>query len=332
MPTTTTSTIGSGGDYTTLQAWEDDMTADLVSADEQAVGECLDQNFNSSSNILTIAGHTTDATRNIILTTNGTASFKDKAGVRTTALAYNASNGTNITCSTGYVELITVDDSFVTIRGLQISHTGSGGAEAVIDSQVANNTFEKNIVFSARRMIQTRAGSNIISNNLFQYNAGGTAVYADGGGGTQQVRNNTFVCAGTAAGIGVFVTYTTVACVNNAFFNLTSVTSVSGGGSLAGSDYNATDDSSFPVGSNNVTSLTFADQFESATNDFRAASTGDLQSGTPDATYAPDDITDLTRDATTPWIGAWEVAAAGGANPKGVFGMALDGPLRRVVY
>ena len=34
MPTTTTKTIGSTGDYSTLQAWEDACPANLVTADE----------------------------------------------------------------------------------------------------------------------------------------------------------------------------------------------------------------------------------------------------------------------------------------------------------
>ena len=113
---------------------------------------------------------------------------------------------------------------------------------------------------------------------------------------------------------GVRAVYATIKTVNCAVFGFTDGWETSTGASYTGSDYNATDDTTVPVGSNNVTSLTFADQFESTTNDFRAVDTGDLQAGTPDATNSPDDISGLTRDATTPWIGCWEVE---GAAPSG---------------
>ncbi len=313
MATTVTSVIdsGGGGDYTSLINWAAALPANLVTSDEQHVAECIDETYSSGSTLLTLSGHTTDATRNIIVTTNGTASFKDKAGVRSTALLYNASNGTAIVCTGGYTKAFAISDDFVTIRGLQFSHTSGSGAEAVIsfDSGADSGVVDKCIVKGARRLVKFGATSGVIKNSLLQLNGGGTGVYSDFN--PVQVRNCTIVNVGAAAGTGLNAdSGSTIVAVNNALFNLSTYTT----GTFTGSDYNATDNSTFPAGSNNVTSLTFADQFENTSTDFRAVSTGDLQAGTPDSTYAPDDISDQDRDDTTPWIGCWEVAGGGGGS------------------
>ena len=55
--------------------------------------------------------------------------------------------------------------------------------------------------------------------------------------------------------------------------------------------------------------LTFANQFQSTTADFRTKAGNGLQAGLPDATNAPLDISQTTRSGTTPTIGAWEHSA-----------------------
>lgn len=63
MPTTVTKTIkSSGGDYTTLSAWEAANQADLTATDEIRQAECYTFVDNSTTNI---TGWTTDATRYI---------------------------------------------------------------------------------------------------------------------------------------------------------------------------------------------------------------------------------------------------------------------------
>lgn len=49
-------------------------------------------------------------------------------------------------------------------------------------------------------------------------------------------------------------------------------------------------------------------------------------------TYGGETATLTGNNQASTVVAAFKAAAAGGTNPKGVFGMALDGPFRRVVY
>jgi len=69
MPTTITKTIrASGGDYTTLSAWEAALPASLVANDECHVAECYNDWPSGLNDAVTISGPTTDATRFIKVT------------------------------------------------------------------------------------------------------------------------------------------------------------------------------------------------------------------------------------------------------------------------
>jgi len=77
MPTTVVKSIkASGGDYTTVAAWESSEQGDLVTADEIQKGELYDETY---TGLATIDGSTTDATRYMIISVaegnrhNGTA-------------------------------------------------------------------------------------------------------------------------------------------------------------------------------------------------------------------------------------------------------------------
>ena len=67
MATTVTKTIrASGGDYTTVSAWEagrQAANANLVTADVIEVGECYDDWETGLANTCTISGFTADSTR-----------------------------------------------------------------------------------------------------------------------------------------------------------------------------------------------------------------------------------------------------------------------------
>lgn len=68
MPTVVIKTLrASGGDYTTMSAWEAGEQADLVAADEQHVLECYDDWAGGLADFVFIQGWTTDATRNIVV-------------------------------------------------------------------------------------------------------------------------------------------------------------------------------------------------------------------------------------------------------------------------
>lgn len=323
MPTVVTKTIGATSspvtpDYTTLQAWEDALPANLVSADEQHIGECLDQG--TFTGALEISGQTTDATRNIILRCASGASFKDKSGVRTTALRYNTSNGVAIETS-GIA--VTCGVQYTRFEGLQVKRTAYSGTLG-FSITMANGDVNQ-CILHGHQVLNMNNTTTKIRNTLFEVPSGSN----NGPMGQCPLYGCTIVSVGNNGTNGFVSSYNAMVAKNCAVFGFANFAN---GTPAAGSDYNATDLSSAVTGTHNVTSLTFSDQFESITNDFRAKSTGSLDlNGTPDSTNTPDDITGLTRHASTPTIGCWEVEAAGGATPKNVFGKMLSGPFGGVI-
>lgn len=319
MPTTVTSKIGATNspttmDYTTLQAWEDACPANLVTDDKIWRGECYDQGeFTGTGVLLTISGTTTDATRYVELTCAAGASFNDKAGVRSNALYYNASGGVAIRRTSGYGFTISNLVNYTRLNNLQIKKDLGNGAPIGPGSSQQGTWIDRCILHLATSLASiclnlTTTGSvkHLVSNSLIlgksanvhctvyssaAYNC--TCISTDGlgtnysttGYGTGTVKN----CAGFGA--GAFLT-----------------------GTPAYADYNASDIAGLG-GAHSLSSLTFADQFVSTTNDFRTVDTGSLDgAGTPDATYAPTDISNTTRHASTPTIGCWEVVAAAAAS------------------
>lgn len=323
MPTVITKTVAATSspttpDYTSLQAWEDAITADLVAADEQHVGECLNQGeFTVAGTVLTISGQTTDATRNIILRCAAGASFNDNANVRTNALRYNASNGvairttgaaynTIISVQTAWTRLddLQIDGSAVTTTGISIGAVGCVISKCIIDTTglAASNGIV--IAYSSATPATVVNCLLLTGREGISFNSYTTVNHVIAG--NTLVANNSSMRAFTISNSSRPIITNCGVFGYGAFNNGTEGT---------GTGFNATDLASAP-GSNNLTSLTTADQFENSANDFRAASTGDLQAGTPDSTNLPDDISNFDRDDTTPWIGCWEVEAAGFLNRR----------------
>lgn len=307
MPTTTKTIAATSSpttpDYSTLQSWEDASTVDLAAAAEIWLGQCLDQG--TFTGTLLIDGHTTDANGYLNLTCGTGASFADKAGVRTTALRFNTANGVSVESNIP----ITISDNFTRVRGIQARnnsgyHTAIDIAASVENCRV-DDFIAKNGTGSSNACVMSRMPSNVFANGLIENaSAGNNGVMSQG-----QLYNCTIVNnAGSPSGIGATSGYSSLKMVNCAIFGFG--TSYSGT-AASGSGFNATDKAE-TFGSNCLQSLTYANQFENSTNDWRAISTGNLQAGTPDATNAPDDISGQDRDDTTPWIGCWEVAGGGG--------------------
>ncbi len=220
--------------------------------------------------------------------------------VRTTALLYNTAGGATV--ENGNSITITQDNTFVI--GLQIKCTYASSTKAL---KVNNpGCFLQNCILVNGVNNQIGSGTLTLDNCLLQTSNSTTLA-----GGRLSLFNCTLVnTAGTPAGTAIAPGYNNLAkVVNCAVFGFTTFADKT---LIAGSDYNATDLSSAGAGTHNQTSLTFASQFVSSTTDFRAVNTGSLKNGTPDSTNAPLDISGQTRDATTPYIGCWEVAAAAG--------------------
>jgi hypothetical protein len=120
----------------------------------------------------------------------------------------------------------------------------------------------------------------------------------------------------STSGTGILGNYSPLPIIKNtAIFGFTNADSSWN----ASSDYNGTSDSTLATGSNNQTSLTYANQFENtgataANSDFRLKAGATLidtgtSSGMPSV-----DIVNQTRSGSYD-IGAWEVQSAATGNP-----------------
>lgn len=299
----TTKTIGTlgGEDYSTVAAWLAAMPANLVTDGHRQVGLLSNQKFTAG---VTITGLTTNASNYVYLKCASGASFRDQAGVRTTALHYNPANGATIEAGAGAISTF-VD--FTLIEGLQLKDTGYA---SVLALQGANCIVRDCIITSAvgGRQAGGDSSGQLWANCLFEYGSGTSAA----GDGCLRVIGRvefcTFVCTTTSTSANaIHLPYNVGIVKNCAVFGFTTFTD---GTPAAGSDYNATDLASAVTGTHNQTSLAFSAQFVSTTVDFRSKSTGGLKNGTPDTGFATDDISGQSRDATTPYIGAWEASAS----------------------
>lgn len=316
MPTTVVSSIGTTGrDYSTLQAWEDACPANLVTSDQIWKGECYnDSEFTAG---LVMSGTTTDATRYQWLTVAAGHSFKDNASVRENALFYSQANGVGISVGSGGArphEIILAQTNYALVERLQVKRTASANYEA-------GRTVE---------LLYSSAGGQTLRDCILAVTGGGGDRYVVSPGGNKMVNclvYSTVACCGVVLDEGGSVLNCTVigasgsdlslvcsyfygTIKNTALFGYSSGVSTS---STTGWDRNATDYSSLG-GTNTLTSQTFANCFESTTNDFRLKSGSPLIGvGNTDATNAPNDISGTARDAGTAGdIGCWEYTAGGG--------------------
>lgn len=319
---TVTKTIGtSSRDYSTLQAWEDALPANLVTDGNAQVGECYnDSEFTAR---VSISGQTTDSTNSITLKCASGQSFRDHADRLTNRLAYNQANGVAVRTTTGYASaVIVVTSNNVLIDGLQIKATGTqtpalnatGTANVVrnciISAVARNNTND----FVAR---VSGSSSNLIANSLVIADASNSCTGVSIVSGANAV-NCTVVRPSnrTAGGKAFHAAYNTSTVKNCAIFGF-SVTST---GTYASDGHNVTDHTAAPGSTGNVTSATYANQFVqsstgSSVEDFRIVGTGaDLDdAGVTDTTNIPagDDIVGQTRST---WdVGCWEYVASAAA-------------------
>lgn len=315
MATTVTSSIGSAGgrDYSTLATWEAACPANLVTSDQIWRGECYnDSEFVVAGTPLTISGITTDATRYIILTAAAGQSFQDHASVRTNPLYYDATKGVGIRSTGSYNRVIDVLCDNVHLSRLQIQAPDDSQAKGVFFNTQNDCTVTDCIIHAREVTPFTVAPNGIIFTNCLLIMRGAGKIIGLGGGNGNRFEFCTIIGSGGSSDAGS-IGYATLTVENCAIFNFATGFSTTTGGTLAGG-FNCTDLASAP-GSSNQVSKTFSAQFESTTNDFRAKSGGDLANGTPATGYATTDISGTTRNATTPYIGAWELVSGSTVKP-----------------
>ncbi len=321
MPTTVISSIGTASrDYSTLQAWDDDCPADLVSADEIWRGEGYnDSEFTSGY----AAGSVTqDATRYKELTTAAGQSFSDNASVRTNALRYNVSNGCGHRVNSNYSGAFG-GVGLGKLSRWQIANDGTGGACAgpTVGPQEA-----RDLICEARAGGGGAVGvgpQGLVVNVLavaYGSGVGFTGGAAYGGGATVFIGCAAMRPTDVSSAGRTGFSSAGGSCVLTSCVSFGSATPASAGGWSGSSSYNATEASSGLPGSNNQHSVTYtaATPFEQASSggalDFRAIAATDLDgNGFLDATNAPEDISNSTRPSS-PTIGVWELSPASGGS------------------
>jgi len=318
MPTTITSTIGTGGDYSTLQAWEDAAPANLVTSDQVWRGECFNQTFAPGGTAITFAGSTSDATRYKELTAAAGASFVDDADARTNALRYNTANGAAIENTTnGYASAISVQEGFVRINRLQISsirdcvNNGSGDGSLWLNQIIAHTSSTG----GSPPVLLGRNNGKITNSLVYRTGSSTTALLSTFQ--TVTAVNVTLAAASdrTAATNAVTQSYPSSAVFRNvAAFGCTNALNSS---SSTTSTTCRTSAASPPSGWSTVAYDTSTGSgFEATTAsgfDARLKSTSALiDVGTTDATNAATDIVGFARPGGSSYdVGAWEFGAGG---------------------
>lgn len=315
MTTTVTSTIGTGGTYTTLQAWEDAAPANLVTADQVWQGACKNQTFSGSITLLTMSGSTSDATRYKELTTDTGASFRDNASVQSNALMYNTANGAAITSSVTFGVVVQLNENFARLTGLQVAATSSTGQAVSASGSTAQINFSILEANGTKTLFASATGTRVLNSLVVQRT--GAVLIADFFTSVAAV-NTTFVIPSdkTAVNGAIRVQYPSGATFKNcAFFGCTDV------GTTTSTTYTTcyTDDATPPTGCTTVAYDTSTGSgFQGTTDaarDFRLKSTSALINvGTTDSTNAPIDIAGTARPSGASYdVGAWEYVSGGGS-------------------
>ncbi len=333
MTTTVVKTIGSGGDYATVALWISylNITPNLVSADNIQQGQLMNQEFSGSGTVVDFSSTslTTDATRYVELTTASGASFRDNAGVRTNPLLYNASNGAGIRGTTsGYTLSVGLFDLHLT--NLQVlGDTGSAGV--LLTGGGITKLTCSNCIFGGTEVVLQGTSGSATLNNCLIYNSNGAnnrAMVNNGAGGTTTLNDCTLVVP-SGVSVANFVECSsstlTLTFTGSALFGVTTAF-LSGGGSATVTYNHVATNLGVPSGTGNIGSLTYANQFVSNVNDFRQHATLSGLHGTGVTIGGiTTDISGLTRNVSTPDIGAWELSGGGGGGGGTGGGLLLFG-------
>lgn len=325
----THSIAASGGDFSTVQAWEDDIPGTLT---EQRIGECNNEEFLVAAGVVNFSAHTTTSSFDIVLRCQTGDAFNDNANVRTNLLRYNASNGAGLRCTDAYACTIRVSGAIghLTVQNLQLRSDAPGSTPACIfydNFHACTLHLWKNIIADGNNAsISIATFSNAGASDVIRVVNGLFINRSTGGDG---IRNNAgdnqyIHCATvrpnniTAGGVGFMRVYGTPIMTNCAVFGYSTTSSTGYSGS---SSNNATNLASGLPGSSNQHSVTYNDTTpfvlsddanpSPGIDDWRLADNANslINNGVLDATNAPNDISNTVR-ANPPEIGVWELVAA----------------------
>lgn len=278
MATVITKTLkATGGDYTTMTAWEAAMQSDIVTADESHVLECYNDWPSGLVADTVITGWTTDATHTITITVPESERHN---GIPGSGFFLLQPTRWNITLDLG--------QSYITVEWVDLSGTDTGTNGASLIKVGYTDTSQNNNILNC--ILKRLGGSNaligcggiesagiVVKNSLFL----GTSALTDGIATARfthgaVLENNTIDVSRNAIILGVesLLTENLIHCNNNV--------AVSGGvvqdyaGNTTGSN-NAAHDTSFSVLSlGTITDVTTAEFVDAANDDYHLASGSQL--------------------------------------------------------
>ena len=300
----TDSTVGAGQTYTTLQAWEDAAPATLTSIWRGIIQANSDDFDGSTSVLLTMAGSTSTASLYKELTVLAGESFVDHASASTNALDWNTANGASLTTSKSYGGTVAITEPYARIKRIMVRNTSTGGRAFETGSGTGIEVDQ--CIFDGNRgaaMVNVAAPGIKVSSSLFIQRASAATSIIRIGSGSSNFYNCTFVVpsGASAATNCIDESYASGTLKSCAMFGVTGVSDDSG------MSYTTCHTDSADVETGVTSSLTYANQFENTTNDWRVKSGADLiDGGTYDATNAPVDIIDTAFGSGTTDSGCWE--------------------------
>jgi len=317
MPTTIVKTVGTASrNYSTMQAWEDASPVNLVTVDQIWKGECY--NDSEFSGKLICGGVTSDATRYPWLTTAaGESAYDDSAN----PLVYNQSKGVGVhrNWTNDASDQFSFGINYMRTEKIQwkLTNTQGGYYPTTAMSVGTYNVFKDGLIEA-----NVRSGSD--NSYVIQLNGyygdndptlNNVLIVLTADSATDNSCSGVFSNAGFLYNVGVVVPTgltnpSTGTHYSSGYYQSSTIIkscySFNSGGIAfdtgtwqAGSDYNASDDTSSP-GANSSDSLIFASQFVSTTNtDWKLKSGSGLEAaGNTDSGY-PNDIFGNARAANT---------------------------------
>lgn len=155
MTTTVVRTIGTGGDYSVPQSWEDASPANLVTLDQIWEGQMLETFDPGLTACVSFSGSTTNSTCYKHLTVAAGLSFQDNPDKDTSPLTYNAAAGVCIIADNITDDVFKGNETYSKVSRLQIEYTSSASVG------VARNSNGGTTLLLADCIIEYR-GINII--------------------------------------------------------------------------------------------------------------------------------------------------------------------------
>lgn len=285
------STVGSAGgrDFATLDDWFNALPSNLVTDGNSYVADLYNDSEFQLSSYLLMSGITTDATHTLTIKAADGQGWNHNGSVPT---VYNPSQGVAISCSSPITSyMLRFFTNYVTLKDIQFLCDEGGAIQVANDGQIVDisgclieTTTSSTSGSSAAAIVyldraNASAGSASFSNNVIVSRNGLNDLRIDNVSGfTDSVYFNTIVCSNAGSNYGLDIEAVgggggVINFANNAVFGFTNEAVHQGGTVTFNSNNNATDLSSLS-GTDNLTDLTFADQFvnvDDAVRDYRVS-------------------------------------------------------------